>query len=147
MLLYKYDSDKDTYVVSLKLVNITDHKNLSRESKRNDYEYSEVSTVDLHNITSSINLNSLDEIELNDFAESISDYASEYLQYGYILLDHYYIEKDNLHLEYNYYLFDADKAMDEIDFIVDLNRYNIKYISQLDKYIDKFSQQVANAFE
>ena len=149
LLLYNNETDKDTLVVSLKLTNITDHKNLDRDSnKKRKYEYHEVSTQDLHDITSSIQtLTEFDEVFLSDLLESISDYASGNLDNGYILLSDFYIEGHELHCNYDYYVFDKDVPFDSIDFIIDLDRYIVRYIQDLEKYIYLFSNQVSKAFE
>lgn len=145
LLLYKYDTDSQTLAVSLKLTNITDHKKLSRESHRTNYNYKEVSTEELHDITSSVKLDSVDEELLNDTLESISDYASMKTVDGYILLDDYHIDGDSVNCQYDYYLYENDsRPADSIHFVIDLAKYPV---IQLQDYIDTFSTEVKSAFE
>lgn len=150
LLIYKYEADKNTLIVSLKLTNITNHKNLTKDSRRSDYEYREVTPQELHDITSTIDtarLNSLDEAELNDLLESISDYASANMINGYVILSDYFIRGSEIHCYYDYVLYESGELIDSIDFVIDLNNYNLEYISELDQHLDKFSNIVKNAFE
>lgn len=149
LLLYKNETDSNTLVVSLKLTNITDHKSLNRDSTRNDYEYEEVSTTDLHNITSSINFNlsSFEEENLYDLVESIADYASMKLSNGYVELENYYISGTDLHCEYDYISYESETSEDSIDFIIPLTEYVSISISELDEHIDEFVEIICNQFE
>lgn len=141
LLLYRNEVDSDTLVVSLKLTNITDHKNLNRDASRNDYTYNEVSTQDLHDITSSVKLDKSAEVFLTDLLESVADYASGELSEGYILFDDYQLIDSELHCIYDYYL--DDTTIDSIDFIIDLDKYDV---NQLHKYLDSFVAKVAASF-
>ncbi len=149
LLLYKNESDSDTLVVSLKLTNITDHKSLNRDSKRKDYRYTEVSTQDLHDSTSSINftLSSIDEEYLYDLVESIADYASMYMFYGYAELTNYYLSDTELHCEYEYISYESKLCEDTIDLVIPLNEYVSDSISELDTYVEYFAEIVRNQFE
>ena len=145
LLLYKQEADKDTLVVTLKLANLTNHKKLSKDANRSDYIYKEVSTQELHDITSSDNLfSSFQEIELNDALESISDYASEYLENGYVILDEYFVEEMNLHCYYSYYTYEGDQWIDRIDFVIDLNLFSVDTI--VSNLVDHFAEAVASSF-
>ena len=146
LLLYRNETDSNTLIVSLKLANITDHKSLNRDSRRKDYNYEEVSTQDLHDITSAdqIDLSDFDSETLYDFVESLADYASMNLQNGYVeLVDYYFIDSD-LHCEYNYISYESNATADSIDFIIPLTIYDIY---DLDSHMDDFSHLVSSAFE
>lgn len=147
LLLYKIESD-DTLIVSLKLSNVTNHKSLNNDSSRTDYEYKEVSTTDLHDITSSWNIPSskYDHIYLDDFLESLSDYASMKCNSGYILLNKYFIANNELHCEYDYLSYD-DVILDDIDFVIDLDEYISSDITELDNYLPEFSNIIYESFE
>jgi len=145
LLLYKQEADKDTLVVTLKLTNLTDHKKLSKDANRSDYIYKEVPTQELHNITSSNRVfSALQEVELNDALESISDYASGYLNNGYVILDEYFVEDEELHCYYSYHTYETDEGVDTIDFVIDLNLFSIDIITN--NLVDTFAQTVAAEF-
>lgn len=145
LLLYKYETDNKTLTVSLKLSDITDHRKLKKIAHKDDHNYFEVSTEDLHNITSSTNLSDFDEQFLYDLLESIADYASSETDKGYVLLKNYYIENTELHCIYEYISFE-DTFLDEIDYVIDLNTYAPDNILQLDSNVFQFSSEVATAF-
>ena len=149
LLLYRNETDSNTLVVSLKLTNITDHKSLNRDSTRKDYAYEEVSTTDLHDITSSTNFNlsSFEEESLYDLVESIADYASMDLNSGYVELDDYYISGKDLHCEYSYISYEFGIPQESIDFIIPLDEYISVSVSELDTYVKDFAEIVCRQFE
>lgn len=149
LLLYKNETDSDTLVISLKLTNITNHKNLDRDSsKKRKYEYHEVSTQDLHDITSSIKrLTAFDEMMLNDLLESISDYASENLSTGYILLSDFHVRSRQIYCNYDYYTFGSNTPSDSIEFVIDTSDYKCNYIQDLNRYVYTFADQISAEFE
>lgn len=149
LLLYRNETDSDTLVVSLKLTNISDHKSLNRDSTRDDYEYKEVSTTDLHNITSAtkFELSPFEEESLYDLVESLADYASMKLSYGYVELENYYISGTDLHCEYNYISYESGVSVDDVDFIIPLGDYILVSVSELEQYIDEFAETLCKQFE
>lgn len=148
LLLYRNDTDSDTLVVSLKLANITNHKKLNNDAFRSNYEYTEVSTQDLNDITSSICIdNEFDEEFLNDFLESISDYASMDLKHGYVLLQNYYIQDNNIHCQYDYISDVTGIVKESIDFIIDIDRFCKDNVYELKYYFSDFYNSVKSAFE
>lgn len=148
LLLYRYEADSNTLTVSLKLSDITNHKRLSSKAHEDNHDYFEVSTEDLHNITSSSDLD-LDDIDaefLNDFLESLSDYASIDTTNGYVLLSDYYIENNQLHCIFELYSDESNTLLDSIDFVIDLSKYNVEYMSDLSSYLYEFANEIAYAF-
>lgn len=144
LLLYRYDS-QGTLVVSLKIADITNHKRLASQSHEDHHEYYEVSTTDLHEITSSTKFRITDMDWLNDFLESVSDYASMDMSYGYVLLDNYFIEDEEIHAQYTQY-FNKD-PQDSIDLIISIPKYCPKDIFQLSDYLYRFSKLIVKSFE
>lgn len=152
LLLYRRDIDSDTLVVSLKLSDITNHKGLRQKSSKDNHEYFEVSTEDLHKITSSISyssdLSDLDHEFINDFVESLSDYASMNMHNGYVLLSDYYFDSSTLHCLYDYYLYSNDNdPSDSIDFVIDLSKYAKTGLYTLQSYLNMFADNIKNSFE
>lgn len=147
LLLYRYDTDSDTLTVSLKLANVTDHKKLDKQSHRKNFEYYEVSTTDLHDITSATEIDPLDEEIITDIVESISDYASMNTANGYVLLSDFFIDKQDLHCYYDYYLYDTNAVAESIDYVINLDRFNVLSYHDLVQYVKIFAQEVSNAFE
>ena len=147
LLLYRYENS-DVLVLDLKLSDLTNHKGLRTKSSKDQHDYQEVDTQFLHDITSATELFSKADREfLNDYLESISDYASTYTKFGYILLDDYYQRNNKLHCSYDYYLYEDDTLVDSIDFVIDLSRYAPGDLAELDSYVDEFSKEIAAAFE
>ena len=86
--------------------------------------------------------------DIYDFAESLSDYASMDMDYGYVLLSDFYIDNDNiLHCLYDYYYYDDNTSYDSIDFIIDLSQYASDGLYTLNSYIEEFAAKIRNAFE
>ena len=148
LLLYKRDFDKDLLIVSLKIANITSHNRLNSDSARTDYDYHEVSTQELHDITSSTKIDSAMNKEiLNDLLESISDYASMNLSNGFVLLDDYTLQEDRVIATYDYYLSGSNVVADSVDLLIRFRDFDASNVSDLASYIDYFSELVNNAFE
>ena len=150
LLLYRRETNPDTLVISLKLSDITNHKGLRQKARKDDHDYFEVSTTELNEITSSTNcynLSSLDYEFLNDFAESLSDYASMDMEYGYVLLSDFYIDNDILHCLYDYYCYDDNTSYGSIDFVIELSQYASDGLYMLNSYIEEFAAKIRNAFE
>lgn len=83
-----------------------------------------------------------------DFAESLSDYASMDMDYGYVLLSDFYIDNDILHCLYDYYRYcDDNTSYDSIDFTIDLPQYAPDGLYTLNSYIEEFAAKIRNAFE
>jgi len=83
---------------------------------------------------------------LYDFMETIADYASGYLDNGYVYLSSYFIEDNELHGLYDYIDFDDNKVLDNIDFIIDLDLYASKGFAELNRYVNKFSRILGDEF-
>ena len=146
LLIYRYEFDY--IVVTLKLTNIIKHNAIPRDTHRNDYVYKEVSTTDLHDITSAVNIFNDSDIDgLYDLLESISDYASVNLKYGYILLYDYYLEGNILHCLYDYVSCETDKVLNSIDYMIDLDDFVVDDISELDSYMYQFADEIYKYFE
>lgn len=147
LLIYKNETDTDTLIVSLKLANISNHKSLNHDAGRKDYKYNEVSTQDLHDITSSIKfpLSDFEGEVLYDFLESLSDYASMQLNHGYVLLSDYRFDGQDLHCDYDYISYDTNNITDSIDFIISCNQLN--RIIDIERYLHEFATEISKAFE
>lgn len=137
LLLYRHESD-DQLVISLKLSNITNHKKLSHDATAKNQTYHEVSTQELHEITSTTHLESQ---MLVDIIESIADYTNMSLDEYFILSESHYIRNNKLHIYYNCYSDETEEIIDMIDFIIDLDRYPIHYMPN---YINQFSKLLAS---
>lgn len=148
VLLYKKDSDNDeNIIVSLKLATVTEHKLLNKNAQRDNYDYHEISTNELYDITTSTDILSNYEQEfLYDFMETLADYASGHLDNGYVYLSSYYIADNELHGLYDYIDFDDNEVLDNIDFIIDLDLYAPKCFAELNRYVNKFSRILGDEF-
>lgn len=150
VVIYKKETDKhgDKIVVTLKLSTIVNHKGIGKNARRTDYKYREVSTNDLHDITSSIQIvSNYDKEFLYDYLETIADYACEYLDDGYLYLDEYLIEDNELHCFYNYVDYDTDELLDSVDFVIDLDTYTHGQFVDLNRYVHKFAKCLSEGFE
>jgi len=149
VLLYKKDSDNDgeKIIVSLKLATVAEHKLLNKNAQRDNYDYHEISTNELYDITTSTDILSNYEHEfLYDFMETIADYASGYLDNGYVYLSSYFTIDNELHGLYDYIDFGDNKILDSIDFIIDLDVYASKCLVELNRYINEFSRILSDEF-
>ena len=145
LLLYRNDFDNDTLIVTLKLATISNHKKINKDSFRNNYQYKEVTTQGLHDITSSTDVyqSSIDEVFLNDALYSIEDYACEYLDTGYITLSDYYVNDNEVVCTFDHML-DEEISLNSISFIIDLNKYPVESLAH---NVRSFANQVADAFK
>ena len=102
-----------------------------------------------YNSTEDIIQNKLESIPtIYDFAESLSDYASMDMDYGYVLLSDFYIDDNILHCLYDYYRYcDDNTSYDSIDFMIDLPQYASDGLYMLNSYIEEFADKIRNAFK
>lgn len=104
-----------------------------------------ISLDEIPNVDSNASSNYEQEF-LYDFMETIADYASGYLDNGYLYLSSYFTVDNELHGLYDYIDFDNNEVSDNIDFIVDLDLYAPKCFAQLNRYVNEFSRILGDEF-